>query len=670
MIQALQSGITYFRSFKPKRTPEGLDLAYIPYRSEDDNRIIAMCLPTDGGILNALLRNDAKKVSEFMKANHRNKYVIYNLTEKPHKDTIYEFFEHRVRHMPMADHQPPTFEQIYAFCIDAEAALQEPDSAIAIHCKAGKGRTGTMICCYLLWSRAYPDPTSANKVYSENRSAPIAKSVIVNGVKQTVLIYRGVDQASQVRWIEYFHQLLTEYDAQSTVGGTLDQFLQDDAAVSGANDASAASAASGAKAASAASAPQAAPVVAGNEADSDPCPVFLPPQEPIQLQSVGGRLTVVAQPSSPSASAGGRAPPLPAKSPTAQAEQPVMSRRASDLHHSSSAPLLLSLAPASQGELREWKGVVPRMPFSYIRRLRLMERTLERVSIFNLPPQFASPHIVIREWGVEKTGGGRAKYADRQFTTQKRYPLPTYIFTLHCPSIGETKLELHSGDKLVCRVWYHPYFVPENGVLRLTKTKIDDAWDSDKFSPEFAVELKFRAPTQVPPNPVSDEEIIKAQFVTHPSVLHPQPQAHAVLHHSSSSRALPADYASPAATADANYHATPASPAASSHTASHVSPASPTASSQVISHAAPASPAASSHKAAPPAAGSPYVTPLASPITTTLPQYQNHFAAPLPSPPRLVPKPSPLSSPVPLASPILPSADDRGHTRPSNSPLH
>lgn len=109
-----------------------------------------MGFPSEGK--EALYRNSITDVKNFFKDNHRNSYKIYNLCserdyDKSHfeKNSICEDF-------PFDDHNPPPFDMIYKFCIDLYEYLDyNENNVVAIHCKAGKGRTGVMICCYLVF---------------------------------------------------------------------------------------------------------------------------------------------------------------------------------------------------------------------------------------------------------------------------------------------------------------------------------------------------------------------------------------------------------------------------------------------------------------------------------------------------------------------------------------
>jgi phosphatidylinositol-3,4,5-trisphosphate 3-phosphatase/dual-specificity protein phosphatase PTEN len=65
---------------------------------------------------------------------------------------------------------------------------------VAINCRAGKGRTGTVICCYLLFSGRFDNVEDAFDYYSKKR---------FNAGE-------GVTQPSQKRYVYYFYQLLQE----------------------------------------------------------------------------------------------------------------------------------------------------------------------------------------------------------------------------------------------------------------------------------------------------------------------------------------------------------------------------------------------------------------------------------------------------------------------------
>ena len=56
-----------------------------------------------------------------------------------------------VHHYPFDDHTSPCLDMVHPFCLDARRWLEaHADNVVAVHCKAGKGRTGLMVCCLLI----------------------------------------------------------------------------------------------------------------------------------------------------------------------------------------------------------------------------------------------------------------------------------------------------------------------------------------------------------------------------------------------------------------------------------------------------------------------------------------------------------------------------------------
>ncbi|KAI9018694.1 protein-tyrosine phosphatase-like protein [Phycomyces nitens] len=160
-----------------------LDLSYIT------PRIIAMGFPSEG--FESLFRNSLGDVKRFLDSRHLGHYKVFNLrSEKLYNGTK---FDAPVANFPFDDHQSPPFDMLLEFCTEASAWLEkDPENVVVVHCKAGKGRTGTMISALLLYLGEAKNAAQAIKHYGTKRT--------LNG--------KGVTMPSQLRYVRYFDQML------------------------------------------------------------------------------------------------------------------------------------------------------------------------------------------------------------------------------------------------------------------------------------------------------------------------------------------------------------------------------------------------------------------------------------------------------------------------------
>ena len=163
-----------------------LDMCYIT------RRVIGMGFPATG--CEKLYRNTLEDTKNFLDRYHGD-YKIYNLCIE--KDRIYPktYFENtKVGLFPFNDHAPCPIKLILDFCVDLCLYLTaHPNGVAAIHCKAGKGRTGVMIVCYLIFSGLCKNTDEA----------------LIHYANQRTINKKGVTIASQIRYIKYFETFLS-----------------------------------------------------------------------------------------------------------------------------------------------------------------------------------------------------------------------------------------------------------------------------------------------------------------------------------------------------------------------------------------------------------------------------------------------------------------------------
>ena len=169
-----------------------LDLTYIT------PRIIAMGFPSHGR--ESYFRNPIDEVERFFEQRHAKRFRIYNLCS----ERDYEGpgrFGGRYKRFPFDDHNAPCpIKLIPDMCRDMNEFLQEDEeNVVAIHCKAGKGRTGVMVSCLLmLVDPGLRSPTDALAFFGDVRTA--------DG--------KGVTIPSQKRYVAYWDMILRHHQGR------------------------------------------------------------------------------------------------------------------------------------------------------------------------------------------------------------------------------------------------------------------------------------------------------------------------------------------------------------------------------------------------------------------------------------------------------------------------
>ncbi|KAM0057874.1 putative phosphoric monoester hydrolase [Helianthus debilis subsp. tardiflorus] len=203
-VKAVQVRARHMVSQNKRRYQEGgfdLDLTYIT-----DN-IIAMGFPAGDlssgifGYFEGFYRNHMEEVIKFFETHHKDRYKVYNLCSERLYDA--SLFAGKVACFPFNDHNCPPINLIPSFCQSAYSWLKSDIlNVVVVHCKAGKARTGLMICSLLLFLKFFPTAHECIDYYNQRRC--------VDG--------KGLILPSQIRYVKYFERILADFNGESPPG--------------------------------------------------------------------------------------------------------------------------------------------------------------------------------------------------------------------------------------------------------------------------------------------------------------------------------------------------------------------------------------------------------------------------------------------------------------------
>ena len=138
-----------------------------------------------------MYRNPTEALVKFLDYKHGEKWAIWEFRAEGTGYPDSEVYN-RIRHYPWPDHHPPPFALIPNMMASMRDWLKGPDAekerVVVVHCKAGKGRSGTVATSYLISEEGWS---------IEDAMLRFTARRMRNGFGA------GISIPSQVRWVGY-----------------------------------------------------------------------------------------------------------------------------------------------------------------------------------------------------------------------------------------------------------------------------------------------------------------------------------------------------------------------------------------------------------------------------------------------------------------------------------
>ena len=137
-----------------------LDITYIT------SRVVAMSYPACT-LIEQTYRNPVASVVRFLEEKHGKKYWIFNTSERTYDKSP---FHGQVSDYNWPDHHAPPMHFLFEMAKEMLQFLRDDiENVVVVHCNSGKGRTGTAIAVFLLFSGLASNITESLRYYGWKR---------------------------------------------------------------------------------------------------------------------------------------------------------------------------------------------------------------------------------------------------------------------------------------------------------------------------------------------------------------------------------------------------------------------------------------------------------------------------------------------------------------------
>lgn len=134
--------------------------------------------------------NNVDVVSSLLNHAHPEHYMVWNVSEEAYD---YVKFNDQVLEFKFPGHPAPPLGLLFKICTSMENWLDsDPKNVACMHCLTGKGRTATILACYLTWAGEAGSVMEALHFVAQRRNDHVEKLTI----------------PSQRRYLQYFSNML------------------------------------------------------------------------------------------------------------------------------------------------------------------------------------------------------------------------------------------------------------------------------------------------------------------------------------------------------------------------------------------------------------------------------------------------------------------------------